>query len=247
MKSKIIITSVVLVSMIITGCSYKSMKSKSMVADDITKQRTITKVQNDVSEIMYKDYEYVLKNMGMPYYITYYIDSKNIKNMNIEKIEDLEKNSNVVLVYPKDENNNEIDKSALYVELYNNKVINVQTYKLSESDIETEAVYENKDLIINKYSPDSNLSLEEIKKETLSNYMDKNEDEISNLVGNNQPNFDISIKDRTKGIKVYLLKDKHNNLKDGLVIYLENNIIKSINILNNMDIIKFINNNLIEQ
>ncbi len=247
MKSKIIITSVVLVSMIITGCSYKSMKSKSMVADDITKQRTITKVQNDVSEIMYKDYEYVLKNMGMPYYTTYYIDSKNIKNMNIEKIEDLEKNSNVVLVYPKDENNNEIDKSALYVELYNNKVINVQTYKLSESDIETEAVYENKDLIINKYSPDSNLSLEEIKKETLSNYMDKNEDEISNLVGNNQPNFDISIKDRTKGIKVYLLKDKHNNLKDGLVIYLENNIIKSINILNNMDIIKFINNNLIEQ
>lgn len=246
MKSKIIITSVVLVSMIITGCSYKSMKSKSMVADDITKQRTITKVQNDVSEIMYKDYEYVLKNMGMPYYTTYYIDSKNIKNMNIEKIEDLEKNSNVVLVYPKDENNNEIDKSALYVELYNNKVINVQTYKLSESDIETEAVYENKDLIINKYSPDSNLSLEEIKKETLSNYIDKNEDKISNLVGKNQPNFDLSIKDRTKDIKVYLLKDKHDNLKDGLVIYLENNIIKSIKILNNMDIIKFVNKNLIE-
>lgn len=247
MKTKIIITSAVLISMIITGCSSKRIKSKDLIADDITKQRTITKIQNDVSEIMGKDYEYVLKHMGTPYYTTYYIDSNNIKNMNIEKMGEIEKNSNIVLVYPKDENNNEIDKSALYVELYNNKVINVQTYKLSESDIETEAVSENKDLIINKYSSESKLSLEEIKKETLYNYIDKNEDKIASLVRNNQPSFDISIKDRTKDIKVYILKDKYGNLNDALVIYLDNKIIKSIKILNNMDIIKFVNNNLIDQ
>lgn len=247
MKIKVIMTSVVLIGMIITGCSSKNMKSKDIIADDITKQRTITKVQNDVSEIIGKDYEYVLKNMGTPYYITYYIDSNNIKNMNIKNLTELEENSNVVLVYPKDENNNEIDKSALYIELYKDKVINVQSYKLSEYDIETEAVSENEDLIINKYNSESNLSLEEIKKETLSNYIDKSKEKILNLVGEDQPSFDVSIKDRTKEIKGYMLKDKNGNLNNVLVIYLENNTIKSINILNDMDIIKFVNNYLIEE
>lgn len=246
MKPKIIITSMLLASMIITGCSSKNMKNKDIIADDITKQRTITKVQNDVSEIMDKDYEYVLKNMGTPYYTTYYIDSKNIKNMNIEKIDELEKNSNIVLVYPKDENNNEIDKSALYVELYNDKVVDVQTYKLSEYDIETEAVSDNEDLIINKYSSESNLSLEEIKKETLSNYINKNEDKILNLVGKTKLNFDASIQDRTKEVKGYILKDKNGNLNNILGIYLENNIIKSIKILNDIDTIKFVKSNLID-
>ena len=245
MKLKVITTSAILIIMMITGCSSKDIKSKDTIADDITKQRTITKVQNDVSEIMGKNYEYVLKNMGSPYYTTYYIDSNKIKSMNIEKIDDLEKNSNVVLVYPKDENNNEIDKSALYIELYNDKVINVQTYKLSEYYIETESISENEDLIINKYNSESNLSLEEIQKETFSEYIDKSGDKILNLVDKNQPNFESYIKDSTKQIKGYLLKDKNGNLNNILVIYLENNIIKSINILNETDIIKFVKRNLI--
>ena len=245
MKLKVITTSAILIIMMITGCSSKDIKSKDTIADDITKQRTITKVQNDVSEIMGKNYEYVLKNMGSPYYTTYYIDSNKIKSMNIEKIDDLEKNGNVVLVYPKDENNNEIDKSALYIELYNDKVINVQTYKLSEYYIETESISENEDLIINKYNSESNLSLEEIQKEIFSEYIDKSGDKILNLVDKNQPNFESYIKDGTKQIKGYLLKDKNGNLNNILVIYLENNIIKSINILNETDIIKFVKRNLI--
>lgn len=244
MKFKIVISSIVIFGLIATGCKSSNINSKEIIADDVTKQRTITKVQNDVNEILDKDYDYILKNMGRPLYSTYYIDSEDINDINIDKLNQLEKKSNMVLVYPKDDNNNEIDKSALYIELKDNKVIDVQTYKLSEYDMEIDTAPEYADLIIDKYNDKVILSESSIEKKEFSNYIGKNQAEIFKLIGEELPNFDAFNKDSTKEVMGYFLEGKDGNVKNVLTVYIEESKIKSIDMLDKSKVINFVKDNL---
>ncbi|EPZ55771.1 hypothetical protein H477_3132 [[Clostridium] sordellii ATCC 9714] len=47
------------------------MKNNKIEIDEATQQKNITKVQNDITEIMGKNYEDVIKNIGKPYLTTY--------------------------------------------------------------------------------------------------------------------------------------------------------------------------------
>ena len=55
---------------LVTGCSSKGIDSVQQIAEEATCQKTMTKVQNNVNEIIGKDYKNVLENMGRPYCTT---------------------------------------------------------------------------------------------------------------------------------------------------------------------------------
>ena len=76
---KVLTISLISFAFFVTGCSSKDIGSVQSIADEATHQRTMTKVQNNVSEIIGKDYKYVLENMGRPYCTTYYIDIDKVK------------------------------------------------------------------------------------------------------------------------------------------------------------------------
>ncbi len=156
MNLKRALVSIVVFGIFITGCSKQSIREESTIADEATQQKTMTKVQNDVNEIMNKDYEYILKNMGTPYCATYYVDMENR-----DTLEKLDETSNIRLIYPKYKADNELEGSALYIELSNNKVIEVQTYEFSDYNIKAEAISNNVDIIVDKYNEEEGTATRE--------------------------------------------------------------------------------------
>ena len=59
----------------------------------------MTKVQNDVNEIIGKNYDYVLSNLGEPNSTEYWIDKSKIDNL--ETLDDIEDITDINLVYLK--------------------------------------------------------------------------------------------------------------------------------------------------
>ena len=88
---KALMISFISFAFLVTGCSSKGIDSVQQIADEATCQKTMTKVQNNVNEIIGKDYKYVLENMGRPYCTTYYIDMDKVKDIsNIEELNNIE-------------------------------------------------------------------------------------------------------------------------------------------------------------
>ena len=129
---KALMISFISFAFLVTGCSSKGIDSVQQIADEATCQKTMTKVQNNVNEIIGKDYKYVLENMGRPYCTTYYIDMDKVKD--ISNIEELNNIENIRLIYPKETNVDKSKSSALYIQLDNNIVKDVQTYELLSKD-----------------------------------------------------------------------------------------------------------------
>lgn len=235
MNFKRALASVVVLSIFITGCSKQSIKEESTIADEATQQKTMTKVQNDVNEIMNKDYEYVLKNMGTPYCTTYYIDMENI---NI--LDELDERSNMRLIYPKYTADNELEGSALYIELNNNKVREVQTYEFSDYNIETEAVSNNVDIIVNKHNEQSGLPLKIIENIDFKDYTGKSEDEIYNIVGDNITNIEAYDKTRKQNVKGYFLQDENKKVTKILTVFGNENNIEEIKVVYKAEIMDLV-------
>ncbi|MGO0862664.1 hypothetical protein, partial [Clostridioides difficile] len=130
--------------------------------------------------------KYVIKNMGIPYNTIYYIKNKNLKESNT--MQDINTSSYMTLVYPKYTGNNELDGSALYINIDKNKVVNVETNSFSSQSII--ALDENSGIIIEKNdSEKSAVSLEEYKNIDLVEYIGVDESRINEIVGN--ANYDL--------------------------------------------------------
>ena len=72
----------IVLTMLFTGCSsYQVQNREISLPDEATKQKTMTKVQNDVNEIINKDYDYVLSNLGEPNATSYWIDKTKVENI----------------------------------------------------------------------------------------------------------------------------------------------------------------------
>ncbi|MBC5995735.1 hypothetical protein EAI30_04805 [Romboutsia ilealis] len=231
MKLKKLLVSFITLSIFITGCS--TINRKEVVSDKAKQQQTMTKVQNDVNEIMSKDYEYVLKNMGTPYSTTYWIEKDQINNT--KTIDELNHTVNVGLVYPKYTADNELEGSALYIELDKNKVIEVQTYEFSSYN-EEELEDDNVALIIDKYSDDAKLDLQDIESMKLDTYKGKSTDDIYNKLNCIDPNLAAyDMVSKSKSIEVYMLRDSESNKKNSnsvLTVFINNNKINDIKIIN---------------
>ncbi|MEG1311193.1 MAG: hypothetical protein RSD47_04205, partial [Romboutsia sp.] len=83
--------------------------------------------------------------------------------------------------YPKYTSENQLDGSAIYIEINDNKVIDVQTYEFEDYDIETEAVSNNIDIILDQYNEKSILELSEFENIDFNNYINKNKENLYSI------------------------------------------------------------------
>lgn len=223
-KISLIIT---IMSILVAGCSINN-KEDNYVADSVTKQKTMTKVQNDASEIIDKDYDYVIKNMGIPRSIFYYINLSDVeKSKTVEEL--IDEKTFKVLTYPKNTEDSNIEKSALYISLEDNKVIDVETRGLLEGseEVSTDDSY----IIIEKRREEAKLLSKDIEGLDLKKYMGVNIKDFESLLGDNSYDFKIFDKSRKENVIGYLLKEDSGEIKKALVISKEGKNIKNIKII----------------
>lgn len=234
-----------LVILFITGCNAENIVEEKVGGDEAIYQKTMTKVQNDVNVIMNKDYRFVLDNMGMPYCTTYYIDLDKIKATDISSL-DNEVNK-IKLVYPKYTTENVLEDSAIYIELENNIVVDVQNYEFSDYNIKDEKVDCDNEIVINKFNSEINLPLSKIEGINLEEYIEKNKDELYDNIGTINPNFEVYCSKRNIKIKIYLLNEISLTNGKMLMISEKDNKIEDIGIVDNattVDLVKeYLENN----
>ena len=208
---KALMISFISFAFLVTGCSSKGIDSVQQIADEATCQKTMTKVQNNVNEIIGKDYKYVLENMGRPYCTTYYIDMDKVKD--ISNIEELNNIENIRLIYPKETNVDKSKSSALYIQLDNNIVKDVQTYELLSKD-EKENIKSSVDIVVDRYSEKTNLLPDKFENIKLDKYIGEDIEIFLKDIEYITANFEIYDNKREKNIKVYLLNkiNSSNNI-----------------------------------
>lgn len=225
---KVLTISLISFAFFVTGCSSKDIGSVQSIADEATHQRTMTKVQNNVSEIIGKDYKYVLENMGRPYCTTYYIDIDKVKN--ISNIEELNSIENIRLIYPKETNVDESENSALYMQLDNYIVKEVQTYELLSKD-EKEDIKSSVDIIVDRYSEEPSFSSDKFENINLDKYVGKDIELFLKDIGYITSNFEIYDNKREENIKVYLLNQIDSLNNKIMLVYNNSDKIEDIKIV----------------
>lgn len=229
MHLKKLLASFIIFSVFITGCN--NFEKKDTVSSRAKQQQTMTKVQNDVNEIMNKDYDYVLSNMGTPYSTTYWIDKEKMNEA--KTIDDINKTGTIAMIYPKYTSDNELDGSALYIELYNNKVIEVQTYDFNIDIIEEETEEDDSVLVIDKYSETGELELKDIENINLELYKNKDLKELYNKLNGIKPTLDVyEMIGKTKSVEIYMLNKNEKDSKKVLIVFANNGKIEDIKITN---------------
>ena len=208
---KALMISFISFAFLVTGCSSKGIDSVQQIADEATCQKTMTKVQNNVNEIIGKDYKYVLENMGRPYCTTYYIDMDKVKD--ISNIEELNNIENIRLIYPKETNVDKSKSSALYIQLDNNIVKDVQTYELLSKD-EKENIKSSVDIVVDRYSEKTNLLPDKFENIKLDKYIGEDIEIFLKDIEYITANFEIYDNKREKNIKVYLLNKINSSKKE---------------------------------
>ncbi|WP_122640229.1 hypothetical protein [Romboutsia sp. Marseille-P6047] len=234
MNLKRLVASFIISSLFLTGCTNDS--ATKTVTNRAKQQQTMTKVQNDVNEIMNKDYNYVLNNMGAPYSTTYWIDKYKINNT--QTIEELNETGIVGLVYPKYTADNELEGSALYIELNNNKVVEVQTYDFGTYE-EDEVLEDSSLIVMDKYSNEGILELSDMESINLNTFEGNPVDELHKYLNYITPNIDAyDMVSKSKSIEVYKLIHNSVNTNKTLMVFLDDGKIEKINIVGDSFVIK---------
>lgn len=233
-------------SIFFTGCNVNNTKTTNSVADKATQQKTMTKVQNNVNEIMNKDYDYIIKNMGIPYCTTYYMSTKDIDNESMANLNNLKNTSDIRLIYPKYSSENELGNSALYIELHNNKVDEVQTYEFSKYEIKDEKIKDSTDLIIDMYEEQFSIQLNTVESRDFNKYIGLELESLNEIVNTELSNFEVYDRNRENMIMGFFLDTKNEDRNNILVISESENIIEDIKIVNESETMKIIVNKLIK-
>ncbi len=239
---KALMISFISFAFLVTGCSSKGIDSVQQIADEATCQKTMTKVQNNVNEIIGKDYKYVLENMGRPYCTTYYIDMDKVKD--ISNIEELNNIENIRLIYPKETNVDKSKSSALYIQLDNNIVKDVQTYELLSKD-EKENIKSSVDIVVDRYSEKTNLLPDKFENIKLDKYIGEDIEIFLKDIEYITANFEIYDNKREKNIKVYLLNKINSSNNEIMLVYNNSNKIESIKIVEISEGLNLLNDFLI--
>lgn len=228
MKLRKLLYSIIVISAFVTGCSKsENINTNESLPNEEIKHRMMTKVQNNVNEIMNKDYEYVIENMGKPYCTTYYIDLDNPREIRDKR-----------LIYPKYTEGNKLDKSALYINLRDDHVVEVQTYEISKEDSNEKYINDSADIIVDRYNDVLPISLSSVEKIDINSFIGKDTKlvyeyfgdkslslEAYSRVGNR--NIDLYEIESSGEIKLLAVFSKENKIEDIKIINQE----KLVNIL----------------
>ena len=231
MNLKRSLSALIILTMLFTGCSNYQVQNEGItLPDEATKQKTMTKVQNDVSEIINKDYDYVLSNLGEPNATAYWIDKNKIDSL--DTLDDVEDLKDINLIYLKNVSDESANSTSLYLHLKDKIVKNAQIvdYPNSRSNIIKNT---NKSKILTDCYTDGDIvRMSDLDMEKLDNFIGADSSEMSTIVGNKQSSYDAYLYDKVeKSINVYNL-DNEDKL---LAIFTKDNKISEIKILDNKE------------
>ncbi|HBI91714.1 MAG TPA: hypothetical protein DDY58_04355 [Terrisporobacter glycolicus] len=229
MNLKRSLSALIILTMLFTGCSNYQVQNEGItLPDEATKQKTMTKVQNDVNEIINKDYDYVLNNLGKPNATAYWIDKNKIDSL--DTLDDAENLEDINLVYLKKVSDENTNSTSLYLHLKNKIVKNAQIldYSNSRSNI-TKGINKSK-ILIDCYDDGDIVEMSHLDMEKLNTFIGDDSREISTIVGHKQPSYDAYVYDKVeKSINVFKL-DNEDKL---LAIFTKDKKISEIKILDN--------------
>lgn len=229
MNLKRSLSALIILTMLFTGCSNYQVQNEGItLPDEATKQKTMTKVQNDVNEIINKDYDYVLSNLGEPNATAYWIDKNKIDSL--DTLDDAENLEDINLVYLKKVSDENTNSTSLYLHLKNKIVKNAQIvdYSNSRSNI-TKGINKSK-ILIDCYDDGEIVEMSHLDTQKLNTFIGDDSREISTIVGHKQPSYDAYLYDKVeKSINVFKL-DNEDKL---LAIFTKDNKISEIKILDN--------------
>ncbi|MEC3794356.1 hypothetical protein VSL86_16110, partial [Clostridioides difficile] len=170
--------------------------------------------------------------------------SKVLKESNT--MQDINTSRYMTLVYPKYTGNDELDGSALYVDINENKVVNVETNSFSSQGISV--IDAESSIVIEKSDHEkSAVSLENFRHIDLGEYVGVEDSRINEIVGD--ANYDLTAYNHegSKVVKSYRLKEDNKILKkEVLTISIVDNKIKSIKTIESDKIVKIIKGTLLE-
>lgn len=217
----------IILAMLFTGCSNYQVRNEGIsLPNEATKQKTMTKVQNDVNEIIGKKYDYVLSNLGEPNSIEYWIDKINIDNL--KSLDDIKDISDINLVYLKSVLNEDENSSALYLQLKDKVVKKAQIVDNSRGSIIKNS--DKSKILIDYYNDGDTVKTVDLEIKKLDNFIGMDFSEIEKIVGNNQPSYDAYLYDKVeKSVNIYYL-DNEDKL---LSIFTKDNKISEIKIFEN--------------
>lgn len=217
----------IVLTMLFTGCSsYQVQNREISLPDEATKQKTMTKVQNDVNEIINKDYDYVLSNLGEPNATSYLIDKTKVEN--IDTLEDIEDLTDSNLIYLKKVSNEGTSNSALALQLVNKVVKKVQIVDYSAARISKNM--DKSKILIDCYTNGDIVKVKDLDIERLDDYIGIDSSEMSKIVGDKRSSYDAYLYDGVeKCLNVYYLDDEDKLL----AIFTSDNNVSEIKILDN--------------
>lgn len=229
MNKKKILAQLTILSMLFIGCSNMSIeKNTSAAPEQSTIEQTMTKIQNDASEIINKDYDYVLSNLGEANVTTYWADIKNLKT--IETVEDAKKMSNIDLFYFKNVEDEEEQNTALYLRLHDRVVKNVSSIDYSKPEL-VDSIYESK-VVFSIYEDYDQLDLNTVKTMKLKEFEGLKYDECEALIGSSQYIYDAYVYDETgRGVEIFQIKGS----EDKLCIFTKDDIVTKVKMINPED------------
>ncbi|MCC3867674.1 hypothetical protein [Terrisporobacter mayombei] len=227
MNLKRSLSALIILTMLFTGCSNYQVQNEGItLPDEATKQKTMTKVQNDVNEIKNKDYDYVLSNLGEPNATAYWIDKSKIDSL--DTLDDVENLEDINLVYMKNVSDENTNSTSLYLHLKDKVVKNAQIVDYSRPNI-TRNINKSK-ILIDCYTDGDIVKMSDLDMKKLNNFIGADSSEISTIVGNKQSSYDAYLYDEVeKSINIYNL-DNEDKL---LAIFTKDNKISEIKILDN--------------
>lgn len=233
MKKILLISTMLIVILMFSGCSMNKEKK----VDKATQLKNITKIQNDVSEVMGKDYEYVITNMGEPYMTTYYINTEKYGDYQHLDKEGILKNINIEMVYPKDG----YTSSALYIDINKDKVVGVESdefvgFTSGFEDLPEKAKSTN--VIIDFYNNQSFIDSSEVDFNSVKSYTGKNIEELTKETKLNMPNAVAYSKNKEKIINYFIMKSKNDNSISVISVTEENEKIIDISKVSDVSVIK---------
>ncbi|WP_434797306.1 hypothetical protein [Terrisporobacter vanillatitrophus] len=235
---------IIILIMLFTGCSNYQVQNKGItLPDEATKQKTMTKVQNDIDEIINKDYDYVLSNLGQPNATAYWIDKNKIDSLDtLDTLYDVEDLKDINLIYLKDISDENTNSTSLYLHLKDKIVKNAEIVDYSRFST-TKNMNKSK-ILIDCYTDGDVVKMSDLDMEKLENFTGANSSEMEKIVGNKQSSYDAYLYDKVeKSINVYNL-DNEDKL---LAIFTEDNKISAIKILDNKkEVINEIKNIMID-
>lgn len=157
----------------------------------------------------------------------------------ISNIEELNNIENIRLIYPKETNVDKSKSSALYIQLDNNIVKDVQTYELLSKD-EKENIKSSVDIVVDRYSEKTNLLPDKFENIKLDKYIGEDIEIFLKDIEYITANFEIYDNKREKNIKVYLLNKINSSNNEIMLVYNNSNKIESIKIVEISEGFKFI-------